>query len=587
MERIRHQIAANEGLMALSILGALIGVLIGLIMAAFHLLISFGQSLFLENPEHFEGIHWALRGSICISGACLIGWAIQRWAKNELPVGVVQVMESLVLRHGQMGIRGVIVQFLAAAAALITGQSSGREGPSVHLGAGTSSVVGQKLRLPRNSMRILVGSGIAAAISASFNTPLAGVIFAMEVILKEYTIVGFAPVILTAVTATSVTRFIERADPAFVVESLNMASAWAYPWLIVVGIVLGLVAASFTWLVDYFSKVLNGKALWRRMGLAGVITAILGTVSPEIMGLGYDTVNSALNGSLGVGAAGQLAIGTLLILAVAKLIATSASVGLGIPAGLIGPLFVIGAVIGVLLGHMGAWIATDVVGAPTSTPPEFYALIGMGTLMSAVLHAPLAALTAMLELTGNSHIILPGMLTSITAYLTAKSGFKRKAIFNLLLEKRGHDYHFEPGYLSLERIGVRAICYKTFTCIPRFTAPQDIGVQHAGGDGWFIVMEGDIPRCAIQTADLMEFKETGTLEDTLTVGLLALPVPQIKIATISGRATLVEAEERFKEFDGVELLVVVAEDAERTMLGVIPKQDIQVIKDRGYIQQPA
>lgn len=590
MEKYRQQIAANEGLIALSVIGACTGVIIGLIMAAFHLLINWGQSLFLADPEKFEALHWALRGSLCISGACFLGWAIQRWASSDLPIGVVQVMESLVKRHGQLRFRGVVVQFFAAVVALVTGQSSGREGPSVHLGAGTSSVIGQQLRLPRNSMRILVGCGIAAAISASFNTPLAGVIFAMEVILKEYTIVGFAPVILTAVTATSVARFIERAEPAFVVEALNMGSAWAYPWLLVVGIILGLVAASFTWLVDYFTTVQTKRPMWQRMGLAGCITAVLGIASPEIMGLGYDTVNNALSGQLGLSANGQLAVGALVLLATAKLIATAASVGLGIPAGLIGPLFVIGSVIGVLLGHTGAWFAQDVLGLSSSTHPAFYALIGMGTLMSAVLHAPLAALTAMLELTGNSHIILPGMLTSITAYLVAKSWFKRPAIFNLLLAKRGHDYHFEPGFLSLERIGVRAVCSQNFTCIPRFSSPQDIAISHDNNDhgehaGWFIAMENDIPRAAIEVDALMDFRNAGSLDETTKVGLLALPIPHLKIATITGPSTLWEAEKRFKEYDGVELLIVVADNAERTMLGVIPKQTVQTIKDKGYINQ--
>lgn len=589
LNEVRQRVASNQGLLALCVIGVVIGLVTGLLMALLHLLIALGQQLFLPSAENYEAMLWWARSILVLGGAIILGWVLQTWFKDDLPVGVLHVMESLLLRHGQMTWRGVIIQFFAATWALITGQSVGREGPSVHIGAGAGAALGRELRLPRNTMRILVACGVAGAISGSFNTPLAGVIFAMEVVLKEYTIVGFAPVILSAVTSNVITRMVERADPAFLVEMHNVTTATALPWLVIVGVAIGCLAAAFVWLVDKFGSTLKGKSLALRFGMAGLITAIISIAYPEVLGLGYDTVNSALKGTLGQSASGGLALGLLIGIALGKLVSSAAAIGYGIPAGLIGPLFVIGAVAGAILGHIGHMIAVDVLGLESATSPAFYALIGMGTMMGAVLQAPLAALTAILELTGNPNIIMPGMLTVVTAYLVCKVGFKRKPIFSLLLQKRGHKYHFAPGQISLERYGVRAVMDDRFLALPRFCR-EDLIVEpdetergpldylRPSSKGWFVIQEDNDPIAVINATTLLEFKEAGGLQDDLPTGLLNLPVPHMKVATISARSTLWEAERRLDKVNA-DILVVIGEE-DYLVQGIITRTTLEDFRRR-------
>src|SRR5690606_38345652 len=306
----------------------------------------------------------------------------------------------------------------------LSGHSVGREGPSVHLGAATGSQLGQWLRLPNNSLRSLVACGTAAAIGASFNTPLAGVAFAMEGVLMEYTIAGFLPVILAAVSATALMRLFYGDDLAFSVPSLHMESLLEIPYFLLSGLLIGALAAGFIQLLRSIARLAYGRAVVLRCLAAGIGVGLCGLLVPEVMGLGYDTVNQALLGQIGLLA--------LLAIVAFKTIATGIAIGAGLPGGVIGPTFVIGAAAGGVLGQLAGQLAP---GAASSV--GFYALIGMGAMMSASLRAPLAAITAMLELTGNPNVIMPGMLTVAAATLVCSEVFKQGSVFTVLRPQGG------------------------------------------------------------------------------------------------------------------------------------------------------
>ena len=201
LDRLRLRLASVDALLLLAVLGLLVGLLAGGVTLAFRLLVEDIQSAFLSHPEDYEALGWQARLLIPLAGGILVGTVLHFLSHEQRAVGIVHVMERLNYHEGHLPLRNIFVQFFGAAVSIISGHSVGREGPSVHLGAGSGSVLGQALRLPNNSIRTLVACGAAAAIAASFNTPLAGVIFAMEVILLEYTISGFVPVILAAVSA--------------------------------------------------------------------------------------------------------------------------------------------------------------------------------------------------------------------------------------------------------------------------------------------------------------------------------------------------------------------------------------------------
>ena len=194
----------------LAMLAIPVGLLSGGVIILFRMLVESGQGLLLPggDVEYYEGLPPELRLVLPVAGGLLIGLLWQALKPAGREVGIIHVMERLAYHQGRLPWRNAVAQFIGAALSIISGHSVGREGPSVHLGATSGSLLGQWLRLPNNTNRTLAACGIAAAIAASFNTPLAGVIFAMEVVMMEYSLISFAPVILSAVTATTLTRIV-------------------------------------------------------------------------------------------------------------------------------------------------------------------------------------------------------------------------------------------------------------------------------------------------------------------------------------------------------------------------------------------
>jgi CIC family chloride channel protein len=233
-------------------------------------------------------------------------------------------------------------------------------------------------------------------------------------------------VILAAVAATTLNRAVFGADLAFTVPALRLNSLWELPYVLGVGAAVGLLSAAFIALLQRFAAVATRLPVWLGPTLGGIAVGLCALIAPEVMGVGYDTVDAAL--------LGELTLATLAAVALVKLIATTAAVGLGLPGGMIGPTLVIGATAGGALGIVGGWFAPGL-----ASSPGFYALIGMGAMMAGTLHAPLAALTAMLELTGNLNIIWPGMLAAIAAFAISRELFGQQPLFLSLLRARGGD----------------------------------------------------------------------------------------------------------------------------------------------------
>ena len=385
IERIRVQLAGTSGLPLLALLGLVAGLLAAAIIILFRLLVESSQAGFLplSDPENYEALNWTTRLYLATSGGLLLGILFYVTARPPLRVGILHVLERLSYHEGILPLKNMIFQFAGAAIAIISGQSVGREAPSVHLGAAGGSLLGQKMRLPNNSIRILVACGSAGAIAASFNTPLAGVIFAMEVVMMEYTISGFIPVILAAVSATATNRLVVESHPAFIVPALELNSLWELIIIVIMGIGIGAIAAVFIHSLKWITHKGKQLPLPVRMTLAGFSVGICAIICPQVMGIGYDTVNLALLGSI--------AIHLLFLILVFKLLATVISIGLSIPAGLIGPILFIGAIFGSLTG-----LLLELLPGVNSSPPGLYAMLGMGAMMGATLQAPLAALIAFL-----------------------------------------------------------------------------------------------------------------------------------------------------------------------------------------------
>lgn len=522
------RVSSLEALPQLSMLAIPVGLLSGAIIIVFRTLVENAQAVLLPggNIENYEALAPLMRVLLPTAGGLLIGLLLQSLNKGCREVGIIHVMERLAYHQGKLPLRNALAQFLGAGLSIVSGHSVGREGPSVHLGAASGSQLGQWLRLPNNSNRTLVACGIAAAIAASFNTPLAGVIFAMEVIMMEYSLVSFAPVILAAVTATTLSQSVYGPMPAFSIPNLHIGSLLELPYVILMGGILGTLAALFIYLLQRFTGLLGTWPVWLRCTLAGLLVGVIAIAVPQVMGIGYDTVNQALLGQLGVLLLMSIVLG--------KLVATAAGLGLGLPGGLIGPTFVIGATAGGAMGIIADnWLPGDIAS------PAFYAMIGMGTMMGATLQAPLAALTAMLELTANPNIILPGMLALITGCLVSRELFGRESVYVELLRTRGLDYRDNPLTQTLRRIGVASIMDRKFETLPAQTVRNAAKAGLAGEPRWILVTVGNRPATLLPAADLARYLLEH--QDVESINLDEIPAQRREIAAIEFQATLQEA----------------------------------------------
>ncbi|MCP5181970.1 MAG: chloride channel protein [Pseudomonadales bacterium] len=554
-----RRLANVEALPQLVILAIGVGLFTGAVIICFRLCIDWPLRYLLSgHPHRFEALAMEPRVALTLGGAVVIGLMMQWLSPADRRVGVLHVMERLSLHQGHLPLRNAVLQFTGVIIALISGQSGGREGPAVHLGAATASGIGHVFRLPNNSRRTLLACGVAAAVASSFNTPIAGVIFAMEVVMMEYSIASFLPVIVAAVTSTFLTQYVFGDQPAFEVTRADLASLAELPFIVLVGVVTGCVAAAFIYLVQWFAS-LRHWAFFTRALAAGSLTAGAGIVAPEVLGIGYDTVNGAM--------AGSFAVATLLVIAVLKTVCSAASVGLGMPVGLIGPTFVIGAALGGAFGIMGQQFGDG-------STVALYVMLGMAAMMAAVLQAPLAALMAVMEMTANPRIIPPAMLIIVVATLMVSQVFRLKSVFLGTLNTLGLDYPPSPVKLHLQRAGVMAIMERRFVR----TAPQVTRSEARrlleNKPRWVVLEDTENVHCILNAADLAAFLETQP-ERSDTINLLRIPGQRFDVVAIDARATVQEAQQAIAESSAEACLVRrLTAPMIRPVVGIITEEEI-------------
>ncbi len=533
LERLQLQLAKQDALFPLAVLGCAAGVLSGLVIVAFRLLVEESQAAFFPGgeSENFEGLGWQARMLLPLAGGVIL-IAMFRWGGKGIHVlGVARVMERMAYHQGYLKLRGLLLQFFGAAAAIIGGFSVGREGPHVYLGAAGSSLMGQWLNVPNNTIRTLVGCGTAAGIAASFNTPLAGVIFALEVVMLEYTLASFLPVILAAASATLVSIAVFGNAPAFDVSIMGLSDLSDVFFILLLGIAAGVLSAGFIHMVQMIAHHSRVLRHWQRLLLAALTASLFGLLLPQVMGIGYDTVDQALTGSIG--------LSLLALLVIGKLVATSACIGLGIPGGMIGPALFIGAMLGSLFSQLSAQAGIHV-------DPGFFALLGMGAMMGASLQAPLAALVAMMELTYSPGIIMPGMVVVVIASLTSSELFGKESLFISMLKASGMDYSSSPVHVALRGMGVAGAMNKSFVRSDAIIDQNQAAAVLEARPVWILINGEESPAALLRAVDLASYidrEDEGGDDGKGTIDLMDIPGKRLEIHSVHIRATLLEARE--------------------------------------------
>ncbi|HFE37246.1 MAG TPA: chloride channel protein [Gammaproteobacteria bacterium] len=411
-------IRANTNLMRMCFFGLLSGILAAFVIILFRHIIAEAQSLFLANPslENYEDLPAYLIFLLPLAGGIIIGALFHLIPADKRQVGVVHTLEQIKHHQARLPVTNFVIQFIGAAISIVFGHSVGREGPSVHLGASSGYCIAYLLGLSEQTRRTLLACGAAAAIAASFNTPIAAVIFVVEVILLEYALLSMMPIIIASSSATLLSHAFFRDAPTLTSPPFGQIMNSQILAIIFCGIVIGLLAVTFNRLLLTTAQRCKHSPIFWRLTLAGGMTGLMGLAAPQILSMGYDTLTAAFHN--------EIALNTLISILIFKLLASSIGLGLGLPGGLICPTLVIGAIGGSLVGTLVLLVFPD-----SNASPGLFAMIGMAAMMGASLQAPLAALLAIFELTLNPHIILPGLIAIVVASLVASEFLNQPSIF--------------------------------------------------------------------------------------------------------------------------------------------------------------
>ncbi|MEH6587231.1 MAG: chloride channel protein [Halioglobus sp.] len=527
IDHYRRLLTNYDSVLAYSLLGVIGGVASGLVILGFEQTIVYMAALWGvgNGGEDFESLPPLFRFALPAIGALLLGIGYHFLRSEDREVGIVHVLSRMHSHYGALPARNAVLQFIGGAFALASGQSGGREGPGVHLGGAVNSLLGQRLGLPNNSLRVLIACGTAGGIAAAFNTPLAGVIFAMEVIVAEYTVVGFIPVMLAAVSASAVSRTFAAGGAVFSIPSLELASLWEIPYIILLGFCCGLAVVAFVQISKHTARLSHQNVILR-FTAAGLITGTLALFVPQIMGIGYDTLRLALHG--------EVALLALIIIAGAKIVATSITVGAGMPVGIIGPNLLIGACLGGAMGIIGNQFMPDLASDPT-----LYILIGMGSAMGAIMNAPLAAILAVLELTHSMSISMPAMLAIVAATLTSTGLFRQRSLHQTILQQLLRAVPNDPLNQLLHRTHVGSIMDSRVVRVPALLTLEDREPLLEFNPTWCLVGREGADLYLVQGEELLGWLAQYT--DTQEVDITEADIRRWTITDVPMQASLRQA----------------------------------------------
>lgn len=494
-------------------------------------------------------------------GGLIAGPLIHNFASEAKGHGVPEVMQAIALRSGRIRPQVVIIKAIASAACIGSGGSAGREGPIVQMGAAIGSVVGQVFHLSTERIRNLVACGAAAGIAAVFNAPIAGTIFAMEVILAgEFTTVYFGNVVVCAVTASIVSRQFLGDNPAFAVPTYRLVSPWELVLYAILGVLCALGAWLFVTILYWFEDIFDNWKFteWLKPAIGGLLLGVLALILPDVLGSGLEFIEQAING--------HLVWTTMAVLVLGKILATSFTLGSGNSGGVFAPSLFAGAMLGGTFGSLAHIFFPEI-----TAPYGAYALVGMAALFAAATHAPITAIIIVFEMSGDYRLILPLMFaTVISTFLSER--LRRENIYTLKLIRRGIQLRSGRDIDILQSVTVSEVMRAdTDTVSPNLMFSELLDIFSRSRRHGLPVLDERGELWGIVTVTDIDWAVSENVPRKTTVAEIGTPRSQLLIAFPD--ETINEALARMGP-RGLGHLPVVSRDNSNHLLGVLRRADI-------------
>jgi CIC family chloride channel protein len=541
------------------IMAIVVGAVSGLGAVAFRWLIdNFTNLFFIRGGEilSFMGDYYVVL--VPIAGALIFGPLIYFFAREAKGHGVPEVMEAVALNGGRIRPRVSLVKALASSLCIGSGGSVGREGPIVQIGSSFGSSIGQWFKLPDDTVKVLVACGAAGGISATFNAPIAGVFFALEVILGRVVTRRFAYVVISAVVADFLAQAFLGNTRAFPVPTFGIASSWEFSFYVVLGILSGLAALAFTYVLYKCEDLFDSLKIpeYFKPALGGLAIGAIGLYSGDLFGVGYEGITKALSG--------EMMLGTLLLMGLLKLIATSLTLGSGGSGGIFAPSLFIGAMLGTAVGSVLGTFFPSLTG-----PVGAYGIVGMAAVFAGAARAPFSAILIVFEMTHDYAIMLP-LMTAVVISTVLSRTFRRETIYTLKLIRRGIDIEQEEMSDVMRAITVKEAMTRDFPTVPSTMRVNQLmnEFRKTGHHGFPVVdKDGNLAGIVTQT-DVERHLGTSTGKEQQTVVDIATRSPFVAYPEQTLDRVLGASDEEYGR------IPVVNRDDPRRLLGVLRRHDI-------------
>ncbi len=542
----------------------MIGILGAFGAILFRFMIKYSQELFWGTSDfsagNMEQFPFWLIALLPLIGGLLVGPLVHFVAREVRGSGIPEVMESVAIKGGSIRMRVAAIKSLAAALTIGSGGSAGREGPIVQIGSAIGSLYGQFMTVSTRRLRTFVACGASAGIAATFNAPIAGALFAVEIILGEYAVAQFSPIVISSVVATVISRHYIGDFPAFHVPDYELISAYEFIPYIVLGILSGIVAVFFIKTIyktqDWFD--LFKIPAWLKPAAGGLLVGLIAINFPQVLGVGYESINDALWGK---------DISWLLIaLLFLKIIATSATLGSGGSGGIFAPSLFIGAMLGSFVGLQAGSLYPELTANPGA-----YALVGMGAVVAAATHAPITAILIIFELTNDYKIIPPLMVSVIIGVLVA-TYIKKESIYSMKLLRRGINISEGRDLNVMRSLWVKDVLTKNVQTIKTSSTFQELIQFMVASNHHEYFMVDENGKLA-GTFSINEIKEFLKDEDYLSGLVIAADIAHPPLAFLMPDDNLDLVMHNFGRFN-VDELPVVDDKINHHFIGTVQRKDV-------------